>query len=106
MTLVAARIHVLAGQWEAGVIMIKGGRGPSRSTVTLPTIGGESGLGMVRCRGCIVVRHVARVAVRGGACKTVGVALHAIHCSVRTEQREASIVVIEGRIPPTALVVA
>ena len=106
MTLVAARIHVLAGQRKAGVIMVKGGRGPRRRTVTLRTIGGESGLGMVRCRGCIVVRHVTCIAVRGCAHKTVGVALHTIHRGMLARQRERRGVVVESGCVPVTLVVA
>ena len=55
MALITARVHVLTGQGEAGIIVIKGRWGPCRFTVTLGTIGRESGLYVVRCCGPVVV---------------------------------------------------
>lgn len=78
----AACARMLAGQGEAGVVMVKGGRNPGRGIVTLRTIRWESGLHVAGRRGCIVVGDVAGCTVRGRPYEAVGMALHAIHCGV------------------------
>ena len=102
----ATRARMLAGQGEAGVVMVKGGRDPCRRVVTLGTIRWEPSLYMVRCRGGVVVRDVARRTVRWCSGETTRMALHAVHRGMRTHQGETSIAVIKGCRVPSAFVVA
>jgi len=74
--------------------------------MALRAVRAEVRLRVVGFNRAVVVRHVARIAVRGRVRVARSVALHAVHVHVHPRQREARGVVVERGVTPRALVVA
>ena len=106
MALDAVHVGVRALERKARAVMVEGAGLPRCFIMALSTIHREAGRHVVRIGGAVVVRQVARIARGRCARVAVRVALQAVHVRVRSRQREARRVVIEGRRLPGALVVA
>ena len=99
-------VRVRSGEREARRVVVEGRRLPCTLIVAGRTVRREARTGMVRIRGRVEVRQVARITVRRRTRIPVAVALQAVHDRVRALQRERRRVVIERGVVPGTLIVA
>ena len=96
MTRGAVQVHMCASEWELSVVVIEVAGLPVARGVTLEAVVRETGGGMIRIVGVVIVLLMTRPAVsRSAAELAVNVAFGAIDGNVRAGQREVGVVVIK-----------
>ena len=104
VTRAARGLQVRTGQREVAVGMVERRRNPRRGTVAHGAVGREPALGVIRVRGSLVVRLVARVADGAEAVvDAAGVAGRAGRRRVGPGQREARLRVVVDRPGPAVV---
>ena len=97
----AGHLHMLAGQREAGLIVIERGRMPRHGRMAGCTIQRERRLSVLRSCRCVVLLQMAgRTLHRRPLIDTVSVALTAGDSRMRTRQWELGLIVIKCRRSP------
>ena len=90
-----------AGQREIGVVMVEGGWAPCRRRVAHGTIVGELVGQMIGISRSIIIRLMAREAVRWRSCiLIIDMALAAVGFDMSAGQGEVGLIMVEGRWRP------